>query len=175
MGGVENALVSYCRYIGKLFYPANLSPFYPRPEYWPAGVAFLSGFVLIVISILVIVWRRQQPYLFVGWLWFVGTLVPVIGLVQVGDQSMADRYTYVPTIGLLVLFAWGAHDLTKHWRSQAKILCAASIIVILLFTAFTCRQISYWRDSETLFRHAIAVTENNYLAHNNLGSALIKK
>ena len=172
---LENALVSYCRYLGRLFWPVKLAVFYPHPGHWPTTVVLLSGFLLAGISVLVIALRRQRPYLLIGWFWFLGTLVPVIGLVQVGDQAMADRYSYVPFIGLFVILIWSALELTRHWRYQAASLSAAATAVVILCMALTRQQIGYWKDSEALFRHAITVTENNHVAHFNLGVVLGKQ
>ena len=104
---VGNALISYGRYLGKLFWPADLAVYYPHPAQWPAGKVLLAGGLMLGLSVLVWVQRRRHPYLLMGWLWFVGTLVPVIGLVQAGGQAMADRYTYLPSLGVLVLAVWG--------------------------------------------------------------------
>jgi protein O-mannosyl-transferase len=175
VGRLENAVVSYGRYIGKLFWPVDLCAPYPRPDHWPLATVLLTAALLIGISIFVIARWRRQSYLPVGWLWFVGTLVPVIGLVQVGDQAMADRYTYVPLIGVVLLFVWGMHELTRSWRLQAIALSAGAAAAILLCIALTRGQIGYWKDDETLFGHALTVTENNYLAHTSLGVALNRK
>jgi len=171
IGRGENALVTCCRYLGKLFYPVNLS-FYPNSEGWKMHTVFLAGLLLSGLSVFAFSRRRQQPYLLVGWLWFVGTLVPVIGLIQGGWHAMADRYMYIPSIGLFIIVAWGVHEWTRHWRYQAVILAAVGTVAVLCSTALTRRQLSYWRNSETLFRHAIAVTDNNYEAHQFLGFVL---
>ena len=113
-----NALISYCRYLGKLFWPTDLAVFYPHPGHWPLGKVLLAGGLMLGISVLLFVQRRRYPFLLMGWLWFVGTLVPVIGLVQVGEQAMADRYTYIPSLGVLILAIWGAYELTRRWRYQ---------------------------------------------------------
>ena len=170
-----NALISYCRYLGKLFWPTDLAVFYPHPGQWPLGKVLLAGGLILGISVLLLVQRRRYPFLLVGWLWFVGMLVPVIGLVQVGGQAMADRYTYLPSLGVLILAVWGAYELTRGWRYQVMALSVAGGAAIVLCLALTRQQLGYWKDSEALFRHALAVTENNYLAHNNLGVALDKK
>ena len=122
---VGNALISYGRYLGKLFWPADLAVFYPHPGQWPLGKVLLAGGLILGISVLVWVQRRRYPYLLMGWLWFFGTLVPVIGLVQVGDQAMADRYTYLPSLGVLILAVWGACELTRGWRYQVMALSVA--------------------------------------------------
>jgi tetratricopeptide (TPR) repeat protein len=171
----ENAVISYCSYLGKLFWPTDLAVFYPHPGYWPLAQVLLAGLLLAGVSVLFFVQRRRYPFLLMGWLWFVGTLVPVIGLVQVGGQSMADRYTYIPSLGVLILTNWGLYELTRHWRNQMITLSVAGAAVIILCLGMTRQQLKYWQDSETLFRHALDVTENNYIARNNLGTALLNK
>jgi tetratricopeptide (TPR) repeat protein len=172
---VGNALISYSRYLGKLFWPTDLAVYYPHPWQWPLGQVVLAGGLILVISVLIWVQRRRTPYSLVGWLWFLGTLVPVIGLVQVGEQAMADRYTYLPSLGVLVLGVWSVCELTRSWRHRVVALtlagCGASVVCL----ALTLQQLGHWRDGESLFRHAIEVTENNYIAHKTLGDALDKK
>ena len=170
-----NALISYCRYLGKLFWPTDLAVFYPHPGYWPMEQVLLAGGLILGISVLLFVKRRRYPFLLMGWLWYCGTLVPVIGLVQVGGQAMADRYTYIPSLGVLILAIWGAYELTRRWRYHVIALSVAGSAAIVLCLALTRQQLGYWKDSETLFRHALEVTENNHIAHNNLGTALDKK
>ena len=171
---LENAVVSYVRYLGNFFCPANLCAYYPHPKWWPLGKILFAFGLLAVVSALSVRLRRRQPWLLMGWLWFIGTLVPVIGLVQVGQQSMADRYTYVPLIGIFIFVTWGACELTKHWP---VVFVSSALSIIASAIVFSCvvltrAQIHWWKDSETLFRHAIATTKNNALAHNNLGVAL---
>ena len=170
-----NALIAYGRYLGKTFWPADLAVFYPHPGDWPLAEVLLAGVLLAGISALVLVKRRRHPSWLVGWLWFVGTLVPVIGLVQVGEQAMADRYMYVPSVGVLMLTVWGGYELTRSWRHQVISLALAGAAAIILCGALTRQQLGYWQDSETLFRHALAVTQNNHIAHFNLGAALNEK
>jgi protein O-mannosyl-transferase len=170
-----NALISYCRYLGKLLWPTNLAVFYPHPGSWPALELVLAGALMLGISVLLFLTRRPYPFLLMGWLWYCGTLVPVIGLVQSGEQAMADRFTYLPSVGLLVLVIWGAGELAKFWRQGFVALSTAAAVALLLCMAATRHQLAFWRDSETLFRHAIEVTRDNYVAHNNLGSALDEK
>jgi protein O-mannosyl-transferase len=170
-----NALVSYARYLGKLFWPSDLAVFYPHPGSWPLPLVLAAGALLAGLSALFAWQRRQRPHLLVGWLWFVGTLVPVIGLVQVGEQAMADRYTYLPSLGLFILVIWGLDELTRPWRNRTAGLLAAGAAVAACGLAATSRQLAYWQDSETLFRHALAVTADNHLAHNNLGTTLYVK
>ena len=172
---VENALISYCRYLGKIFWPTDLAVFYPHPGYWPLDMVLLAALFLCGISVLLFLKRWRYPFLLMGWLWFVGMLAPVIGLVQVGGQAMADRYTYLPSLGLFILIIWGAYELTRRWRYHVIISSVASSVAIILCLCVTRQQLEYWQDSETLFGHALAVTENNYVAHNNLGLALEKK
>jgi Flp pilus assembly protein TadD len=168
----ENGLVSYARYLGKLFWPEKLSVFYPYPGSWPVGEIVLVALLIIAISGIALGKRRAYPFLIMGWLWFLGTLVPVIGLVQVGDQAMADRYTYIPSLGILIIVVGGAVELARRWRFAVVPLGVLGGVVIILCVVSTRRQLGYWRDSETLFQRALAVTENNYVAHNNLGAVL---
>jgi tetratricopeptide (TPR) repeat protein len=170
-----NALISYCRYLGKLFWPTDLAVYYPHPGQWPVGKVLLAGILIFGITILLFGQRRRYPFLLVGWLWYCGTLVPVIQLVQTGGHAMADRYTYLPWVGVLVVAVWGAHELTRGWQYRVMALSVAGSTVMVLCLALTRQQIGYWKDSEALFRHALEVTENNDLARYNLGAALSKK
>jgi protein O-mannosyl-transferase len=170
-----NALISYCRYLGKLFWPVDLAVFYPHPGYWPMAEVLLASGLLLVITVVCIAARRRYPFILMGWLWFVGTLVPVIGLVQAGAVAMADRFTYMPSLGILILAIWGMDELTRRWRYCTMVLSVAGLVVVVLCLGMTRQQLGYWRDSETLFRHALAVTKDNYLAHKTLGDALFKK
>jgi tetratricopeptide (TPR) repeat protein len=174
-GRFENALISYCRYAGKLFWPTNLVVFYPRPEQWPQGKLLLAAGLVVSISVVAWVLRRRYPYLLMGWLWYCGTLVPVSQVVQTGAHAMADRYTYLPSLGVIILTVWGAYELGRRWQSWRPASAVPAGAAIGLCLALTHLQISYWRDSEALFRHAAALSENNYLAHNNLGVVLAKK
>ena len=164
-----NALTSYARYVGKTFWPVDLAPQYPydpSPSPWlvAAGALMLAGFSWVA-------WRarRSRPYLLVGWLWFVGTLVPVIGLVQVGHQAMADRYTYIPSIGLFVIIAWGVPDLLGRRRVMSA---AAAVLVVIALAGAARVQAGHWRDSLALFTHAVRTTPGNVMAHVNLGAEL---
>ena len=172
---IENGVVSYCRYLGKVCYPLRLCVLYPHPQEWPLLSVLLASLLLLGISVLAVTQWMRRPYLAVGWFWFLGTLVPVIGLVQVGGQAMADRFMYAPLIGLLLLLIWGMHDLTSRWRYQTVALAAAGAAAIVACLILTRNQVAYWKDSESLFRHAIAITENNCIAHYNLGDALLKR
>jgi tetratricopeptide (TPR) repeat protein len=170
-----NALVSYCRYLEKIFWPADLAVFYPHPGHWPAAEVLLAGGLVAGLSAPIWSQRRRYPFLLMGWLWFLGTLLPVIQLVQTGNHAMADRYTYVPSLGVFIVLVWGAYELAGRWRILAPGISVAGGVVLVLCVALTRQQLSYWQDSETLFRHTLAVTENNDLAHNNLGDALNQK
>ncbi len=170
-----NALISYCRYLGKLFWPEDLAVFYPHPGYWPTGEVLLAGGLLLGITVLCIMVRRRYPFMLIGWLWYVGTLVPVIQLVQTGSHAMADRYTYIPSIGVLVLVIWGVYELTRRWRYQTKVLSVAGCAVVIVCLGMMRQQLGYWKDNEILFRHALEVTKNNYIAHNNLGATFVGK
>jgi protein O-mannosyl-transferase len=172
---IGNALISYCRHLGRLFWPTNLAAAYPHPGQWPLGKVLLAGGLLLGISALVWMQRRRFPFLLMGWLWFVGMLVPVIGLVQTGGQAMADRHTYLPSLGVLILAIWGACEVTRRWRHQLMALSVAGAGAIVLCLGLTRQQLGYWRDSETLFRHALEVTESNLFAHYSLGLALGEK
>ena len=171
----ENALISYCRYLGKMFWPVDLAVFYPYSRHWPMEEVLLGSGLLLGITVLCIMVRRRYPFMLTGWLWYGGTLVPVIQLVQTGSHAMADRYTYVPSIGVLVMVVWGVYELTRWWRHQVMILSVAGGAAIILCLGITRQQLGYWQDSETLFRHALEVTDNNYLAHNNFGFMLAQR
>jgi tetratricopeptide (TPR) repeat protein len=165
---VGNVFISYVRYLWKIFQPARLSPLYPHPGYWPAWE--IAGAILLLGALTAwVVWRRRlQPWLAVGWFWFVIMLAPAIGLVQVGIQSMADRYSYLASAGIFIMAVWGLHD----WLGARWFLGMAAALAIGACAALTPRQVGFWRDSETLFLHTVAVTDNNYLAYNNLGYEL---
>jgi len=166
---LSNALVSYCRYLGKTLWPEDLSVLYPHPGQWPLWQVLLAGAVIAALTVAVMLWARRRPYLPVGWFWFLGTLVPVIGFVQVGIQSMADRYSYVPAIGLFLMVAWGVPECLPALPRRGSALAGAAALVLVLCAFLTGRQIAFWRNSETLFRRATQVTSKNFLAYNNLG------
>ncbi len=168
-----NAIVSYTGYIKKMFWPHGLAVFYTYFGAMPLSKVFLSGLIFIVISYLAARQWRKHPYLIVGWLWYIGTLVPVIGIIQVGSQAMADRYSYIPLIGLFIMMAWGVPELLSSWPRKKIFLRigAATIILVLIICSRT--QANVWKNSITLFTHAISVTQKNYLAQSNLGVALM--
>jgi tetratricopeptide (TPR) repeat protein len=167
---VNNAVLSYVLYIWQMVWPARLAVFYPHPENTlPLWQIISSLLLLICITAVAIALRKQRPYFITGWLWYLGMLVPVIGLVQVGWQGRADRYTYLPQLGLYIAVTWAAADLTASWRRQRTIVSVAALLVLGVLSSCAFVQTSYWRDSETLFKHALAVTKNNDVAENNLG------
>ncbi|MCG6535127.1 MAG: tetratricopeptide repeat protein [Syntrophales bacterium LBB04] len=172
-GRIANAVISYVSYIGKMLWPLKLSIFYPyvgvAPLSWQAVSAAL---LLMVATYLTIRAARRFPYLIVGWLWYLGTLVPVIGLVQVGLQSMADRYTYVPLIGIFIMIAWGVPELLNSWRYGRFAIAYAAVAILLACIIMTYVQIGFWRNNIILYEHAIRVTSENAWAQNNLGFAL---
>jgi len=173
---INNALVTYIDYIRQMFWPARLAVFYPHPENrLPLFEISLAVIVLIGITAAAFGFRKKAPYLMTGWLWYLGMLVPVIGLVQVGWQGHADRYTYLPQIGLYIAVTWAIIDLTRSWRFQHVALGAAALVVVGALTWRAWLQTSYWRDSERLFTHVLAVTGNNDVALNNLGIIFLER
>jgi protein O-mannosyl-transferase len=173
---ISNALVAYVIYIRQMFWPARLAVFYLHPENRLPALEISLAFILLVgITAAAFVFRKKAPYFITGWLWYLGMLVPVIGLVQVGWQGHADRYTYLPQIGLYVAVTWAVTDLTRSWRFQRMALGVAGLIVVGALSWRGWLQTSYWRDSETLFTHALAVTSNNDVALNNLGIIFLEK
>ena len=172
---VANAIISYVVYLRKTFWPVDLAVFYPY-EFSPAlWKILLSGIILITITTFVIYHMKKMPFLLVGWFWYLGTLVPVIGLIQIGSQAMADRYTYLPSIGIAIMLSWGVPYLFKHEKERRAIILPVALIALAILAFLTWRQCGFWKNSETLFSHALQVTNNNYLAHNNLAFYLNKK
>jgi protein O-mannosyl-transferase len=169
-----NAIVSYCRYIGNAFWPMRLAPFYPYPAWSLYGQVLPALLLLLAISALAIKFRLHR-YLLVGWLWFLGTLVPMIGLVQTGAQSIADRYMYLPCIGLFLMLCWGVAGIAKPAKLPRVALPAISAIVLLALAIQTRRQLDYWSDNVTLWSRAVEVTTGNYIAEDNLGAALLDR
>ena len=166
---LANALISYVRYLFKTFWPENLSVLYPHPGHWPAWQVAGAGLFVVAISIMLILQLRKRRYLGVGWFWFAGMLIPVIGLIQVGIQSMADRYTYIPCVGLFILVAWAIEEAVRSWPPARKAAIVGAILSVIACACLTTHQIQFWHDSETLFQRAVDVTSDNYLAYNNLG------
>ncbi len=173
---VGNAMVSYVAYLGQMIWPANLSVIYP---YAVGGLniaqTLLASLVLLIISVVFFIWRRKYPFLLVGWLWFLGVLVPMIGIVQVGKQARADRYTYLAQIGLYLLVTWSAMELFAKWRRGRQVLIAIALLLVTGLVADSYIQTSFWRNSETLWNRALANTSNNHIAENSLGNVLMKK
>jgi tetratricopeptide (TPR) repeat protein len=169
---IGNALVSYLTYICKMIWPHPLAIFYPHPGMLPMWQVAGAGLLLVCGSILVVRAARKYPYLLVGWLWYLGTLVPVIGLVQVGSQGMADRYTYVPLIGLFIMIAWGIPDILAGWRYRKTTLAISAGLLLSIFMVVTSLQIQKWHDNITLFTHALKVTNRNAIIQYNLGVVL---
>jgi tetratricopeptide (TPR) repeat protein len=170
---VANAAVAYMNYVSKVVWPFHLAAFYPYPRHQSILLILLAAAFLLVFTGLALLGTKRRPYLFTGWFWFLGTLVPTIGLVQVGSQAMADRYMYIPSIGLFALIVWGLRAFlmacTAAGRALATVAGVTALVGCLVITSF---QITTWHDSEKLYRHAIEVTTNNYVAYNGLGGAL---
>jgi Flp pilus assembly protein TadD len=173
---ISNALVSYVIYIWQMFWPRHLAAFYPHPENQLAVWEIIFALVVLVaISGAAIALRRKYPYFITGWLWYLGMLVPVIGVLQFGMQGHADRYTYLPHIGLYLAIAWGVNDLSKSWRHRRQLLGVSAAIVLVALGWSARSQLPYWRNSEVFWNHILAVTSNNYVAHNNLGVMLERR
>jgi tetratricopeptide (TPR) repeat protein len=164
-----NAFISYIAYIGKMIWPSKLAVLYPHSGLLLPWQVLGSVFLLIAIT-LAVIWRAKRfSYLATGWLWYIGALVPVIGLVQAGNQAMADRYTYIPLIGLFIMMAWGVPDLLKKWKYRKEILVTLSALSILCLSIITWTQVGYWQNSITLYDHSLKVTDNNMFIYYNRG------
>ena len=172
---LENVVVSYARYLSKAFWPAQLAPMYPlRQGSLQALLVAASAIMLLAITI-VVIGQRQRRYLPVGWFWFLGSLVPMIGLVQVGSQAMADRYAYLPFVGLFIMVCWGVADCALRWRLPQPYVASAAAICFLALTMLTHRQLGYWADNVTLWSHTLKVTQDSFVAEDNLGGALLEQ
>ncbi|MDD3953249.1 MAG: tetratricopeptide repeat protein [Lentisphaeria bacterium] len=167
---IGNAFVSYIAYIGKMIWPSNLAIFYPHPLGVILWQVLGSVLLLVVITLAVIRRAKKSPYLATGWLWYLGTLVPVIGIVQAGSQAMADRYSYISLIGLFVMAAWGVPELLKKWRYRKETLLALSALIVLGLSVKTWTQVGYWQDSVALYDHTLKVTDHNWVIYNNRGA-----
>ncbi len=180
---MTNGIVGYSFYLYKTVLPFNLSVHYPHPGAWPLGTFALSLAVLGVISYFPIKQFKSAPYLLVGWLWYLISLLPVIGLIQIGGHAFADRYTYIPLIGVFIAIVWGVGELTEQRKLRQisdsdtlkSVAATSGMVIIVFFALISVVQVGRWQNAETLFRQAVAVTENNYLAHNNLGAALSRQ
>ena len=177
-----NAVVSYAKYVLMTFWPADLAIFYPHPDLqypastqWPDWAIGLTLLVLLGISALALRRRQDQPYLITGWFWYLGTLVPVIGLVQVGTQALADRYTYVPLIGVFIVLAWGGNHLLPRLRVPSSTGAVLGVAAVIACAFLSHKQVRVWRDDFTLFGHALAVTTGNAPAHSTLGKVYAKQ
>ena len=172
---LTNAIVSYVRYIGKLFWPTRLAPLYPHPwQPLPLWQVLPSLLALVVITAAIIAARRHR-YLLMGWFWFLGTLVPMIGLVHVGNQAMADRYAYLPFVGLFIMVCWGVSELGESRGVPIVVLRSASLVVLAALAVVTHHQLGYWNDNVALWTHTLAVTDGNYIAHDNLAQLLMSE
>jgi len=172
---IANALVSYVTYIGKMIWPFHLTVLYPHPQslpWWQGASAFLF---LMLISFLIFRAVKQRPYFAVGWLWYIGTLFPVIGLVQVGGQAMADRYSYIPLIGMFIAITWASSDLFIQFRRRKSGTIFLAVMLLSILSATTFLQLRYWNNSITLFEHTLLASSDNHVAHYNLGAALEKE
>ena len=172
---IGNAMVAYVRYIGKMIWPQDLALLYPLPSSIPLWHAIGSFLLLVLLSGMAIHFLRRYPYIVTGWLWFLVTLIPVIGVVQVGGQSMADRYTYIPLTGLFIMVSWGIADLLKGRRYRQVLLAILAGLVLFASAVLTWRQLDYWKGNLTLYRHTLNVTTGNYQILNNYGIALAQE
>lgn len=168
-----NAALAYVKYLERAFWPVNLALIYPHPEgSISIRAAALSAFAIIAVTILAVIFRQRRPF-FVGWFWFLGTLVPMIGLVQVGVQAMADRYAYIPLLGIFVIVCWGAADLIKIRHVPTAVSFAGAAAILLTLAIALHRQVGFWGNNVTLWTHTLEITEGNYSAEDNLATAMI--
>ena len=170
---LSNAVLSYATYLWKMLWPHNLSVFYPYELFMPLWKVLIAAFIMIAITVIVLYSIKELPFLFVGWLWYVGALLPVIGLIQSGEQAMADRYTYLPSIGISIIVAWGISHLIKNMNISKTILFTAAIFYLAFLLFLTWMQCGYWKNSIDLFSQSLQVTNNNYKAHTHIGVALL--
>jgi protein O-mannosyl-transferase len=173
---IYNALISYVKYIEKMFWPTHLAYFYPHPgENVSILYVLISAVLLLALTIFVLRFAKNHRYLVTGWFWYLGTLLPVIGLVQVGTHAMADRFSYITLTGLFVVIAWGLPELLGKWPHRRIVLWTSSLIVLFILAMLTYSQLRYWKDSLTLYQHALDVTENNYSAHYGMTKELLEQ
>ena len=170
---LANAPVSFVTYLGKTFWPHDMAIFYPFPTYIPVWQVLGSVLLIIIITTAVIAMTKRLPYLFIGWLWYAVTVMPVIGIIQNGSYAMADRYTYLPSIGISIMLAWGIPILFPREDIRKMILLPAGIAILVILAVLTWQQCSHWKNSTTLFSHTLRVTKDNYVAHHGLGLGLI--
>jgi len=169
LGRLQHALTSYMNYLIKTFWPINLTAFYPYPAHLHLWKVFMAAGLLLIVSLLAFFTRKKHPYLAVGWAWYLVTLLPVIGLVNVWTHDIADRYTYLPLLGIFIMLAWGIPELVSSWLRRRVILASLASVCLAVLLVLARQQVSYWQDSYTLWNHALNVTEDNPVAHNNLG------
>jgi hypothetical protein len=172
---IANAPVSFMTYLEKTFWPHDLAIFYPFSAQIPAGKVIFASLLILVITTAVIVMMKRRPYLFTGWLWYAITIAPVIGIIQIGDFAITDRYHYIPSIGIAIMLSWGIPALIKSEETRKNILFPAAIAVLTILAVLSWKQCGYWKNSIELFNHALQVTTDNYLAHNSLGVALFEE
>lgn len=170
-----NAVIAYASYLGKMLWPVHLAAYYPYPRILPSTAVLVSALLLTAVSIAAIVGYRRRPYVLVGWLWYLGTLVPAIGIVQVGTQAMADRYTYIPLVGIFIILAWGVPDALRRWPKMKIASAVVATGVLLSCAAVSRAQVYHWESSMTLWKHALDVTTDNYAAHTFYGNALASR
>jgi hypothetical protein len=168
-----NAIVCYARYLGKAFWPSHLALIYPHPGTSLKTWEVLAALVLLLAITALVLRERRRRYLLVGWFWFLGTMVPMIGLVQVGEQAMADRYAYLPFIGLFIMVCWGLEDWAEQRKVPIAVLAGASVVVLMALSVVAYRQLNYWGDNVVLWTHIIEVTPPNYIAQDDLGGAYL--
>ena len=172
---LTNAIVAYCLYIGKAIWPARLAPMYPHPWHPLPMLQVIPSLALLIAITALVIKARSRRYLLMGWLWFLGALVPMIGLVHVGNQAMADRYAYLPYIGLFVMVCWGVADFAEARKIPVNVLRVAGLVVLVAVAIVSRRQVGYWSDNVTLWTHTLAVTHDNYIAHDNLAQYLMRE
>ncbi|OPZ14331.1 MAG: Tetratricopeptide repeat protein [Bacteroidetes bacterium ADurb.BinA245] len=165
---LENALVSYAAYLGKMFWPVDLAIFYPYKTPLPLLEIASAAAVITLITFIALTYIKKLPFLFIGWCWYLGTLIPVIGLIQVGEQAMADRYTYLPSIGLAIMLTWSIPSFMKSMNIQKEVLFPAAIALLMMLSFLTWQQCGYWKNNFNLYKHALQATKNNHMAHRYL-------
>jgi hypothetical protein len=171
-----NALISYVKYMGKMFWPADLALFYPfEPAAVTAPAVAGAAALLAALSCGVLVQKKERPWLVFGWCWYLITLLPVIGFVRIGSQAMADRYTYIPLTGLFIICVWGGSEIAGRWRNGLRVAGGATAVALAILSVLTVRQIGYWHSSRELYDRALRVVERNWLAHNNLAILLAQQ
>jgi len=168
----SNALVSFVLYLQKTFWPFHLAAFYPFPNHIPAVQSVTAALLILILTLSVILAVKRRPSLFVGWFWYGITICPVLGIIPTGDFAMADRFHYLPSIGLAVMLAWGVPQILKKNAITKKFLATIASLFLLILSLIAYRQTLYWKNDITLFSRMVSVTRNNYLGHLDLGSAL---